>query len=68
MTTYAKLEAKAKLLSQRGLKLALWQEPPTGHWHWQWAFMSGGSPIIITEGHTDAAAKPVALAFALNSI
>ncbi len=64
--TYAALEAKAKSLSQRGLKLALWQEG--GNWHWAWAFAHGDTNVTIANGFTDAQPKPVALAFALMSI
>ncbi len=63
--TYAALEAKAKSLSQRGLRLALWQEG--GNWHWAWEFTYEGN-ITISNGFTDAQPKPVALAFALMSI
>jgi hypothetical protein len=64
--TYAALEAKAKSLSARGLRLALWQDGDL--WYWQWATKIAGEMRVIMEGNTTAAVKPVALAMALMSI
>jgi hypothetical protein len=55
---YKMSEAKARLLSQMGYRLKMWQDGE--FWRWQW---NNG----IT-GHTDANSKAIALVFALETI
>jgi hypothetical protein len=56
--TYAILQAKARLLSNMGFRLKLWQEGEL--WKWQWNNGLAGS--------TDAQSKEIALIFALESV
>ena len=55
---YKMSEAKARLLSQMGYRLKMWQDGE--FWRWQW---NNG----IT-GYTDADSKALALVFALETI